>query len=470
MRNALRIGLTALTLVAAAWVATVPRGAAAQERDLPPTPSTDFWSALGDPVLEALVRQALETNHDLAAAESRVREARAAEMEATLSLIPSVTAAGGFSRQQFSAASAFGPGLDLPNADLWDAGLQLSWEVDVFGRLRSSREARTGLYQSAEADVRDARVLIATEVARAYFALRAADERTAVAQRNAENQQRTLEVTRDRLELGRGNALETESAEAQLSSTLAILPALDAERTVALHRLNVLLGGEPAPVLEAGVPGVCAIAFSAEVPDGDIEARIQGRPDVVGAERRLAARRAAVDAASAEYRPRISIGGAVGYTAAELDELGHGGTPRYVVGPTISWPLLDLGRVSTRVDAARASETEAATRYSQALLIARLEVESSRATYVSSRERLGYLEAAASASERATELARLRFEEGVTDFLEVLDAERRQLEAEDRAVGGCVDAANALVAVYRSLGGTWGDYVPGDLSGGSATR
>ena len=461
MRNTLRIGLTVLRLVVAAitLVAAVPRSASAQERDLPTAPVTDFWSAIGDPVLEALVRQALEGNHDLAAAESRVREARAAELDATLAFVPSVTAVGGFSRQQFSRASAFGSGFDLPNSDLWEAGLQLSWEVDLFGRLNSVRDARRAFVDSSEEDVRDARLLIATEVARAYFALRAADERSAVAQRNAENQQRTLEVTRDRLELGRGNALETESAEAQLSSTLAILPALDAERTVALHRLNVLLGGDPAVLALASEPtGVCGIAFATEVPDADVEARIQGRPDVVGAERRLAARRAAVDAASAEYRPRVSIGGAVGYTAAELDELGHDGTPRYVIGPTISWPLLDLGRVSTRVDAARAGETEAAARYSQALLIARLEVESSRATYESSRERLRYLEAAASASERATELARLRFEEGVTDFLEVLDAERRQLEAEDRAVSGCVDAANALVSVYRSLGGTWGDY------------
>lgn len=177
------------------------------------------------------------------------------------------------------------------------------------------------------------------------------------------------------------------------------------------------------------------------------------RPDVRGAEHELAARRAFVGEARADYLPRVSIEGVAGYTADAFDSLGRTGTPRYAVGPVLSWAFLDLGRVRTRVDAARADASRAAERYEQTLLNARAELETSLTDYHGAHERLQHLEAAAAASERATDLARLRFEEGATGFLEVLDAERTQLAAQDRLAAGWRDATTALVAVYRATGG-----------------
>src|SRR5690606_27117394 len=165
------------------------------------------------------------------------------------------------------------------------------------------------------------------------------------------------------------------------------------------------------------------------------------------------AQREFVSSARANYLPRIAIGGVAGYTASEFDALGNSGTPRYVVGPVISWPLFDIGRVKTGVDEARAQQREAAAQHQQTVLQAQEEVRTSLDAFHRARERLHHLEEAAAASERATDLARLRFEEGGADFLEVLDAESRQLAAQDRLAAGRTEARARLVAVYRAVGG-----------------
>ena len=416
-----------------------------------------FWRSFGDPTLEALIGRALEANLDLRAAGARVDAARAERLSSALDLVPSITAVAGYSRQQLATAAVPGPGAGALGQELWDAGVQLSWEVDVFGRARRSLQARNALIDAAEGEVDDVGVLLAAEVALAYFDLRGARNRLAVAGRNARNQRETLEVTLDRLEAGRGTALDSERAQAQLSSTLAAIPLLETAVAAARHRIDVLLGRPPgstgaelgedsAPVT---LPDTLALSIS--------QALILSRPDVRSAEHRLAASSASVGSAKAEYLPRLSITGVAGYTAGAFDALGGSGTPRYAVGPVVSWPLLDLGRVQARVNAARADEAEAEARYESAILNARADVETALVAYHGTQARLRHLEEAAAASERATELARLRFDEGASDFLQVLDAERTQLDAQDRLALGRTEAMTALVAVYRALGGQWPD-------------
>lgn len=417
--------------------------------------SPALWRALGDTTLERLVTDALAANPDLRAADARVRAARALRTTARLDLRPSVTASGGYTRQRVSSALVPGAGGSLPDQDLWDAGVRMSWEVDVFGRGRRTLRGRGALVDAAEEDVRDVRVLLAAEVARAYFDLRGAQDRLSVALRNAENQRRSLQVTRVRLEAGRGTGLDTERAQAQLSSTLAAVPVQQAAIAAAQHRIGVLLGRAPASVATeldgaAPLPPLPVLRPAAE--PGAL-ARL--RPDVRVAERQLQAQAAFVSAARAESLPRFSVGGVAGFTSGSLDGLGGSGTPRYAIGPVVSWPLFDLPRVRAGVAAARAGEAEAAARYDQAVLRAMEEVETSAVAYTRAREALVHLEEAAAASERATALARLRYEEGGTGFLEVLDAERTQLEAQDRLSAGRTEAAQGLVAVYRALGGRW---------------
>jgi multidrug efflux system outer membrane protein len=190
---------------------------------------------------------------------------------------------------------------------------------------------------------------------------------------------------------------------------------------------------------------------------------VRRRPDVAAAERQLAVERALVGSAKAEYLPRISLGGSAGYTSSAFDALGDRGTFRYAVGPVLSWPALNLGRVKARVDVSRAREAEAQAQYTQTVLRALQEVESSLVRYRTSRTQVARIQDAASASERAAELARLRFSGGVADFLQVLDAERTQLEAQIQLAQGRTEAATAYAALYKALGGTWPSITSDDI-------
>lgn len=412
-----------------------------------------FWNALGDTTLSRLIRAGLDANREVDAAEARIAAARAVRTGAALDLAPTITADAAYSRQRLASASMPGLSGSLPDRDIWEAGVQLSWELDLFGRNRNALQGHGALLDAAEEDVRGAHVIVVAEVARAYFELRGLEERLAVARRNAQNQESSLELTRNLLEAGRGTALDTERAQAQLSSTLAEIPALEAGISAAQHRLSVLLARAPGQgdVLQPAAKHEFELPAQLQLPDEDDAVR--RRPDVRSAASRVAAQREFVSSAKASYLPRIAIGGVAGYTASELDAFGNSGTPRYAVGPVISWPLFDIGRVKTGVDEARAHQREAAAQHQQAVLRAQEEVQTSLDAYHSARERLRHLEDAAAASERATELARLRFEEGGADFLEVLDAESRQLAAQDRLAAGRTEARAWLVAVYRAVGG-----------------
>jgi multidrug efflux system outer membrane protein len=413
------------------------------------------WSAAGDTTLTRLMKEAVSSNLDVRAAEARVRGARSARTEAVLDLAPTVTFGAGYTRQRLSAATfPIGAGT-FPDQDIWDGGFDASWELDLFGRVRRNVQARGAFVAVSQEDLRDIQVLLAADLARAYFELRGAQEQLGVAHRNAENQRRTLEVTRQRLEAGRGTAFDTERAQAQLSFTLASVPALESRVREAEYQIGVLVGRPPAAVAgelstAAPLPLLPAVV-SVESPDSVV----RRRPDVAAAERQLAVERALVSAAKADYLPRITMGASAGYSAAEFDALGDRGTFRYALGPIISWPALNLGRVKARVDGSRAREAEAQAQYSQTVLRALQEVETALVRYRTSQGRVERIQDAASASERAAELARLRFSGGVADFLQVLDAERTQLEAEDQLAQSRTQAATAFAELYRALGGTW---------------
>jgi outer membrane protein, multidrug efflux system len=413
----------------------------------------EYWRELGDTTLVRLLNEALGDNLDVRVAEARIRGARAARLEATLDYVPTVTASAGYTRQRIAGASFPVGGGSFPDQDIWDAGFDAAWEVDLFGRIRRGVQARGALVGAAEEDLRNVRVSLAAELGRVYFELRGAQEQLAVAQRNGENQRRTLELTRERLEGGRGTAFDTERALAQLSITLASIPPLEARVASAQYRLGVLVGRPPAAVAGeldsiAPIPPLpTSVALTA--PD----TLIRRRPDVSAAERRVAAEHAFVGAATADYLPRLNFGGSAGFTSDEVEDLGGDGTFRYSVGPFITWPFLNLGRVKARADQARSLEAEARAQYDQTVLQALEEVESSLVAYRAALGRVERTREAAEASARAADLARLRFTGGVADFLQVLDAERTQLETENQLAQARTDAATAYAALYKALGG-----------------
>ena len=414
-----------------------------------------FWSELGDSTLTVLVREAQRANMDIRIAQSRLTSARATRRLASLDLVPTITGTGSTSRFQSSLAQTPGLTSQLPTQQLWDVGFDASWEADIFGRVGRTVKAQSALAESSEHGLEDVQVSVAAEVARTYFDLRGAQRQLAVSQRNAANQRKIVKLTEDRLAAGRGTAFDTERAKSVLYLTLASTPLLESQITLDKNRLAVLLGRSPdalpAALLDSGtlprLPDTVYVGSPSEL--------VRRRPDVLRAERQLAARSLFVGAARAEYLPRVTVGARVGYVANSIDSLFKRGNSRLLVGPVVTFPLFDLGRVRQRVEVAQSGQEEAQATYNATVLRALEESEGSIVTYDRAHARLAILESAVHSSSRAADLAQQRFEAGLTDFLQVLDAERTLLDAENQLAQGHTAAATALVAVYKAVGGTW---------------
>jgi NodT family efflux transporter outer membrane factor (OMF) lipoprotein len=417
--------------------------------------STPFWKDLGDTTLTLLIREAQRANLDVRIAQSRLSSARASRRLASYDLVPTVTGTGSSQRQQFSLAQTPGVTSQLPGQQLWDVGFDASWEVDMFGRVGRSVKAQSALAQSSEYGLEDVQVTVAAEVARTYFDLRGAQRQLAVSQRNAVNQRKTLKLTEDRLAGGRGTAFDTERAKSVLYLTLSATPLLESQIALDRNRLAVLLGRAPNALPIALLDSGPLLRLPDTLFVGSPEQLVHRRPDVLSAERQLAARSLFVGAARAEYLPRVTLSARAGYTATAADSLFKRGNSRLLFGPVLSFPLFDIGRVRERVEVAQSGEDEAQARYNATVLQALEESEGSLVTYDRAHARLSILESAVRSSARASDLAQQRFEAGLTDLLQVLDAERTLLDAESQLTQGYTSAATALIAVYKAVGGTW---------------
>ena len=412
-----------------------------------------FWTQFHDPTLDRLVADALLANHDLRIALGHLVEARALHRESEFDLAPTVTASGGYTKQRFSQVES--PTGEATVLSYYDVGFDAFWELDFFGRVRRGVEATRAELQASEAGLRDAQVSVSAEVARAYFELRGEQTELAVARRNVDNQRETVQLTQARLDAGRATELDTSRAQAQLSATLATIGPLEAAIARSIHRLAVLTGREPDALNELLQP-------AQELPDlpqiaavGDPAGLLRRRPDVRVAERQLAASTALVGVAVGDLFPKVTFTGSIGYSGPQLGAFGEAPTRGYLIGPGISWPAFDLGRVRAQVAGSRARADVALASYEQTVLRALEETEDALVTHARTRDSLKDATDAAVASRIASRLARARYEGGMVDFLEVLDAERTQLAAEDRLAQARTDAATSLVAVYKALGGGW---------------
>lgn len=417
----------------------------------------DFWKLFNEPVLDDLVAAALDANKDLAQARANLLASRAARRLVGFDSYPTITA----SASQFRGLQSEGqlPGFSRADREFEtaDAGFDAAWELDLFGRVRRSREAARADEQAAAAEVRNAQVTVTAEVARNYFVLRGLQEQLDVATRNAENQRQTLELTRVRLDAGRGTELDRSRAEAQLKTTLASIPPLRSSIATTTYRLSVLTGRLPdtlsatltTPQPLPPLPQLNAI--------GSPDALLRRRPDIRSAERSLASATARVGIAVGDLFPRVTFFGSVGYNVSRVSDLGEHGTDTYSYGPSISWAAFDLGRVRARIDVTKAQTQAVLAAYESTVLGALEETEGALVTYGYAQSRRATLEEAAAASSRAASLARQRFEGGLANFLDVLDAERDALSAQDSLAQSRTQTATSLIAVYKALGGGWID-------------
>jgi multidrug efflux system outer membrane protein len=412
----------------------------------------DFWKAFRDATLDELLEDALRANHDIRIALARLREARAVHGEARLDFAPIVTAGG--SHVDARASVRQQPFPDVPrDQDYYETSFDAVWELDFFGRLRRNNEAQAALAQAAEAGFYDTQVSVTAETARSYFQLRGSQQRLEVARRNAQNQSESVRITQARLDAGRGTPLDVSRAQAQLSATLATVPDLEAAVTGSILRLGVLTGRSPETLLTKLGPSHALPPLPETYSIGTPESLLRRRPDIRVAERQLAAATAGIGIAVADLFPRISFVGSWGFDAIASNDLGKTSSETYAFGPSIQWAAFDLGRVHQRIQQREAAADGALAQYQKTVLLALEETDASLTNYAKARVKQQHLQASATASADAAQLARTRFDSGVTDFLTVLDAERTVLEAEDQLAQSQTQTATALLAMYKALGG-----------------
>jgi NodT family efflux transporter outer membrane factor (OMF) lipoprotein len=435
-------------------------GTTSGELHATPDANAEFWQNFNDPLLTRLVEEALLANHDLRIALANYDRANALLRNAKFDRYPTITANATASDGRSSADQAPGVSREDRDAESYDAGIDASWELDLFGRVRRGVESQRAEAMASAADLDALQVAIVGEVVRTYVELRGQQARLQVARENADNQAETLRLVDARLDAGRGTEFDTARARAQHEATLARLPALEAVVAVSMHRLAVLTGQVPQALIAELEPSHALPALPARLDPGTPGELLRRRPDVIAAEERLHAATARIGVATADLFPRFTLGGLIGSQAIDSSALFERDSETRLVALGIDWSFLDIGRVRARIAAADADAAGELARYQQTVLLALEDTENALVRYARAREEDRHLERAARDSTRAAELARVRFDAGATDLLEVLDAERTQLQAQDAFADGRTRSVTGAVALYRALAGGWPSRLP----------
>lgn len=474
-----------------------------------PIEITQWWATFHDPELNALIERAARTNPSLRQAGLRILQARENRIISGAGEWPTVNAGGGYqdargSRNVTFPLSAFGGGggapsrqqskqppsrLDQPvgptnggatansgggavssgaplsplgggglpgvNTQLWQVGFDASWEVDIFGGVRRSIEAANADYQAAVEDRRDLLVTLYSEVAINYIELRGYQREIAIAQENLRTQQQTLELTRTRFQAGVTTELDVARAQAQVASTVATIPELDAAVHQTIHRLSILLGEHPGALVNElseprEIPGT-----PPEIPVGMPTDLLRRRPDVRRAERELAGATARVGVATAQLYPRFTLLGTFGFDATKITHVADYSSHYYSIGPGISWPIFTAGRIRAAIRVQNQQQEQALSAYEQTVLDALRDVEDALVGYSREQMRRQALTEAVAANRTAVGLAQQQYKQGIVDFLTVLEAQRSLLAAEDQLAQSESRISGDVVAIYKALGGGW---------------
>jgi NodT family efflux transporter outer membrane factor (OMF) lipoprotein len=420
----------------------------------------EFWRSFNDPQLTLWIDRALQANTDLRVALARYESANALLRGSRFDQFPTVTAQASAVHQRLSAGEAAGVSRGDRDSHFYGASANLSWELDFFGRVRNGVAAQRAETAASAGDLQAVQVLIVSDVARSYFSMRGLQERLRVARENVDSQAETLRLVEAGYKAGRGTEFDTSRAGAQLSTTRARVPALEAELATTQHRLAVLTGLAPETAL-ADLQGAQPLpALPAPIDPGTPGDLLARRPDVAAAQSRLAAATARVGVARADFFPRFTLGGLFGSQAVAAGGLFERDAEHRIVALGIDWSFLDFGRVRAHLDSAHAEADGEVAQYEQTLLRALQETEDALVKLDRARVEDTELAAAAGDSGNAARLARIRYEAGAADLFEVLDAERVNLQAQDAVVQartrGLVDA----VDLYGAMAGGWPTRLP----------
>ncbi|HEY9102826.1 efflux transporter outer membrane subunit [Chitinimonas sp.] len=418
-----------------------------------------WWTQFQDPALSRIIERALAQNLDLAAALARVEQARASARLGEANLLPTIGLSAQAAAQRQSLQSPLGklasghPGYER-NATLFDSGVGASWEIDLFGGLHRAAEADQAEAQAAEAERLGVKVSVAAEAADAYFRIRGAQARITLAESQLKTDRDLLELVNLRLKAGLATQREQAAAEARVAQVAATLPPLKAERDVQLNRLDVLMGAHPGtyaaeltgPGGSANVPALAMTLQPAEL--------LRRRPDVIAAERHLAASNARIGVATAEYYPKFSLSGLLGFEALNTATPSAANfQPQLVAG--LRWRLFDFGKVDAEVARAKGANAEALARYRQAMLRATEDVENALVAQTQTEAERQELLKEVAASQRARDSSDAAYQGGAVSLSEVLEQDRQLLTARDQLARAETGSARAVIATYRALGGGW---------------
>lgn len=462
---ALLAGCASLVAPTGDRAASDPTPAGWRSAAVPPGGADDlaaWWARLGDAALAPLVQQALDAGTDVASAQARLRQARAARELAAAGLSPRL---GGSGSGQGSWREGAG------SSESWRAGLDASWEIDLWGAGAAGVRTAEATERASALTLEATRVTVAAEVALTLLQLRGTQVREAIARRSLATQEQTLAIARWRHEAGLVTALDVEQAASAVETTRAQIPALRSSAAQATHALGVLVGRAPGALQaelaaegDASLPRVppdLALALPADV--------LRQRPDVQAAEQRVAAAAARVEQTDAGRLPSLSLGGSIGLSALTLSGLGSGAGVASLLA-SVSMPVLDAGRLQAQVRQQEAVRDEALQAWRAVVLAALQEVEDALVAIAAAREQLDAQQAAAAAARRAAAIADQRYRSGLVDFQNVLQSQRSQLAAEDAVAATTTTLATAHVRLVKALGGGWTPETPapGDRAAASA--
>ncbi|MGJ0484969.1 MAG: efflux transporter outer membrane subunit [Methylomicrobium sp.] len=408
-----------------------------------------WWQSFGDNELDRLMDRALAGNLDIKIALARVEQARAERRGTRAELFPKVDVAAGAQRNE-NPFPGFAPGIKF---NLFELGFDALWEIDLFGRQRRRLEAASADLEGAAEQYRQSQVVLTSEIARTYIDYRSLQNQLRITRSNLESQQHTLGLTERLNAEGVGTKHDVVRARAQAFATESQIPALEARLVSALRQLEVLAGQRPGSLDEhlnskAAVPVAPAIGILASPAE-----TIRHRPDLRGAERNLAAATAMQGAAIAELFPKISLSAFVGLRNTDIEQLFKSAAFSYGTAANLLQPLLNFGRIRAGIDLADAKQKEAYLAYQKAVLEALQETETAMTGYLKEEIRRQTLARSVADLKESVRLSNLRYTEGVSSFLDVLDAQRALYVAEIDLARSEAEAATSLIALYKALGG-----------------
>lgn len=415
-----------------------------------PADLAKWYREFHDPLLDSLVDRAVVGNLDLRIARERAREARALRgYTAATRRLPDAGLSGG--------ASERGGGANFTSREstLYQTGFDASYELDIFGGARASVRAAEADAQAGEEAARNALVTVVAETARAYLDLRQAQERLDVARKSLEAQEETLRLTRVRRDAGLTSDFDSTRAEAQVESTRATIPLLEAQVQRSIHAIALLLGETPQSLqAELAAPGALPAA-PPEIPVGLPSDLLRRRPDVRQAEREIAGAAARVGVAVSNFYPKFALTAQTGGQSGTLANLLSGAARIWSLGTSFSWGLLNYPATSANLRAAESREQQSLANYEKTVLTALKDVEDALAALTKEKERQPSLVQALEANRKALELANIRYEKGLSSFLDVLDAQRSLYSSEDAVTQSRAAVNTHVVALYKALGGGW---------------